>query len=69
MKGFSMALYENIFDSSDIWWVDHTRNTKFIDGVEYIFGTKPNSPDKRQKLLRKEAFRPAKNKDLSTLYK
>ena len=59
-----MALFENIFDASEQWEVDPTMDVKHIDGVAFVKAKRPGAPDSRYFLLRKEALKPSKPKDL-----
>lgn len=59
-----MALFENVFDSTEQWEVDPAMDSKFIDGVEFVRAKKPGIKEPRYFFLRKEALKPSKPKDL-----
>ncbi len=59
-----MALFENVFDSAEQWEVDPAMDSKFIDGVEFVRAKKPGNQNSRYFLIRKEALKPSKPRDL-----
>ncbi len=58
-----MALFENVFDSTEQWEVDPVMDSKFIDGVEFVRAKKPGTQS-RYFWLRKEALKPSKPKSI-----
>lgn len=59
-----MALFENVFDATEQWEVDPMMDVKHIDGVAFVKAKRPGANNTTYFLIRKEALKPSKPKDL-----